>query len=239
MSFVGTQSRPDLGRPRAGLGRRIGAVASPGTARRARPRAWRASGRRKPDGILGRQHAEHEIERQRRRLLGPFGGHARQRHAAILVVPAVEPELAAGRQRLDQRPARQASAAAPASRPGASPRAIAASSIANRAARSRSMQATAVAGIVDLVRAGQRRRRQVERPAVALVAEAAGARRRPAIRGPCGTAARRASAASRRDDLAAASALAADHRRHAGLQDAGLLAGDRRRALSPRKPVWS
>ena len=81
-------------------------------------------------------------------------------------------------------------------------------------------------GIVDLVRADQRRRRHVERQVVALVVEAFRRPARPATRGPGGTAERRACPLRAAITPALDLALAADHRGHGALQDAGLLGRD-------------
>ena len=156
---------------------------------------------------------------------------ARQRYAAILVVAAVEPELASPAAGLDQRPARQLLQAAPASRP-ARPLPIARrrSELAAPAdARCRRPPSPALSIWWAPTSAGGGRSTV---RAVAVVAEA-----RAAVGVDLPFAAhaeqRRAElAAAPRDHRGARLALAADHRRHAALHDAGLLAGDLRQRVA-------
>ena len=57
----------------------------------------------KAAGILGRQHADHQHQRARHPLF-EIGERIRHRAAAIGIVTAVEPQLAARRNQLRQRP---------------------------------------------------------------------------------------------------------------------------------------
>ena len=224
MSFAGTQSSPTSAALRAGLVRRVGAVAL-GDRHGARGAGVARQRPQEARGVLGRQHAEDRGRAAAAPAPWPIQRPARQRDAAILVVPAVEPQLAAGRHRLDQRPARQLLqprrpvdrgeplARSPHRRCGTAPRAAA------RCRRPRSRHCRSGARRPAPAPAGRGpagRFRSGSRPAVGVTCHSRPMRN-------SGAASLAASAAI---TSGAHLALAADHRRHGALQDAGLLGGD-------------
>ena len=232
---AGAQSRPDLGGLRAGFLRRVGGMAFDRHGARgagmARQRPQEAG------GVLGRQHAEDQMKRQRRGLAAPIPPPAARarcrnprcdRHRAIARCPAASP------------------------RPGA--RAI---SFCRRAGHSTVLRpsARAASSIGTAPRAAARRRRSpwrhcrsgARRPAPAPACRAprgrfgSGSHRRPArpaTRGPGGTAEQRAWPLRRRSPRRSISRwrpiTAGTARFRMPAFSAAIPS-----SLSPRKPVWS